>query len=244
MKNILIFIVFVGLVGCQPADEPAATVEPEAKPEETSLNAVDVDSDINTVEFENDWVRVIRIKAPAGHTSNRHTHEGGVFVSLTDGKSKGTVDGGDTNETETKLGDIGNTFDMVGVPHVTENLGDAESEGVMVELKIEGGNPIDAPSHDAVEVDGEHHTVEFENDRVRVVRMRYPDGHATPPHNHYPGVNIVLSDSRVASGPEGEDVEAVETVAGTASWADGGEPHVTRSLDGELHLVRVELKVN
>ena len=114
----------------------------------------------------------------------------------------------------------------------------------MVELKMEGGTPVDPPSHDAVEVDGDHHKVEFENDLVRVVRMNYPEGYATPPHNHYPGVGISLSEVKATSAPEGEETETVEQEAGVATWSDGGgDPHVTRNLGGEMHIIRVELKV-
>jgi quercetin dioxygenase-like cupin family protein len=138
---------------------------------------------------------------------------------------------------------MGNTFEGGRGGHIEENFGETMSDGVLVELKKERGTPLDAPSHDAVEIDTDHHTVEFENELVRVVRMRYPEGYETPPHNHYPGVNIHLADFRAASGPEGEDVEPIEGKAGSTSWADNGKPHVTRNLGGELHLVRVEIKV-
>lgn len=243
MRNLLVFLAVVGLGGCQPAADAPAEPAPAAE-EEVSLNAVDVDPDINTVEFENDWVRVIRIKTPPGHKSNRHTHDGGVYVGLTDSKGKSALDDGEVMESEGKAGDIGDTFEMIGVPHVSENVGDTEDEGVLVELKIDSGAPVAPPSHDAVAVDGEHHTVELENDLVRVVRMTYPEGYATPPHNHYPGVNILLSDAKATSAPEGEETEPVENEAGIAAWSDGGgDPHVTRNLGDEMHIVRVELKV-
>lgn len=37
---------------------------------------------------------------------------------------------------------------------------------------------------DAVEVDGEHYVVEFENERVRVLRVTFPPGHRSPQHRH------------------------------------------------------------
>ena len=85
--------------------------------------------------------------------------------------------------------------------------------------------------------------VEFENELVRVVRMSYPEGYATPEHNHYAGVNILLTDIRAASGPEGEESEPAENEAGFAAWADTGEPHITTNLGGEMMLIRVELKI-
>ena len=228
MRSVLIFIVAVGVVGCQPAEEPAPTTEStESAMVATSLNAVDVEPDIGTVEFENELVRVIRTRRPAGHKSKMHTHLPGVYVSLN----------------EDTLGEIGNTFDNAGEEHETENTTDTESHGVMVELKVDSGTSVEAPSHDAVVVDPEHHTVEFENELVRVVRMTYPEGYTTPEHNHYAGVNILLTDIRAASGPEGEESEPAENEAGYAAWVDTGEPHITRNLGGEMHLIRVELRV-
>lgn len=252
MGNWRVFTTALGLLaflGCQPTEETAPVPETETAEEETSLNAVDVDPDVNTVELENEWVRVIRVVTPPGHESSRHTHEPGVYVTLKGSKGKATFDGGEVLESESRRGDVGTTFDIVGTPfdivsiaHVSENVGETESEGVMVELKVHDGTPVDPPSHDAVEVDGEHHTVEFENDRVRVVRMNYPEGHETPVHNHYPGVNIVLSGTKAASGPEGEEAEPAEIEPGTVAWAEGGEPHVTKNLGEEMHIIRVELK--
>ena len=48
-----------------------------------------------------------------------------------------------------------------------------------------------------MEVDPEHHIVDFENDRVRVVRMIYPPGSKTPLHAHRIGFGVFLSDAHV-----------------------------------------------
>jgi len=246
MRNTVILSVIVVSLGCQPAEEATSEVEPAAAAEEeTSLDATVTDGDVYVVEYENDWVRIIRVNSPPGHTTNRHTHQGGVYVTLEGAPGRGTFDNGDVNETEApSRGDIGDTFAVAGVPHVSENLGDTASTGVMVELKIEGGTPVEPPSHDAVVVDGDHHTVELENDLVRVVRMHYPEGYTTPPHNHFPGVGITLSDVKATSAPDGEETDVAEQQAGVATWSDGGgDPHVTRNLGGDMHLIRVELKV-
>lgn len=242
MKNLVIFGTLLMFTGCGPAEEPAHEPAEEATPVAVSLDVVEAESDVTEVEFENDLVRVIRTRRPAGHEGARHTHGKGVSVGLTNGSYRATFDNGEVNEGEGKVGEVGNTFDGME-PHVTANVGDSDMEGVMVELKVESGTPVDAPSHDAVEVDGEHHVVEFENELVRVIRMKYPEGYATPPHNHYAGVNVLLTDATATSAAEGEETEPAESSAGLAAWADSGEPHVTRNLGGEIEIVRVELKV-
>lgn len=255
MRNLAIVAVFGMFTACQADDKPAVAPEADAtthrdephephEPHEIDeLNAVDVDSDTHKVELENDRVRVIRYRAPAGYTSNQHTHLGGAYVSLSDSQSITTLENGETVAGESKFGDAGAFFEFAGVKHVTANVGESDVEEVMVEVKRQEGAPIAPPTEDAVLVDPDHHTVEFENDVIRLLRMRYPEGYVTPPHNHYSGVNILLTDVHVSSGPEGEDVAPTESEAGVASWADGGEPHVTRNLGGPMELIRVELKV-
>ena len=248
MRKTLISSALVFLFGCQPAEEQPPQAEPEevaAPTEDQSLDATLTDGDVYVVEFENEWVRIIRATSPPGHKTNRHTHRGGVYVTLEGSPGRSTFDDGEVAESEApNPGDIGDTFAIAGLPHVSENLGDTPNTGVMVELKIEDGSPLDPPSQDAVVVDGDHHTVELENELVRVVRMHYPEGYSTPPHNHYPGVGIALNAVKATSSPDDDADDVVEQEAGAATWSDGGgEPHVTRNLGGDMHLIRVELKV-
>lgn len=245
MRHLVMVSFLSGLLGCHTAEERAAEpLEETVTAAAPSSNAVDVDPDTHRVELENDYVRVIRYRAPAGYQSNLHTHEGGAYVALTSSKSRTRLESGETIEGESRPGDAGVFFEFAGMKHQTTNLGETEVEEVLVELKVlEGATPREPPSQDAVEVDPDHHEVEFENELLRLVRMTYPEGYVTPPHNHYPGVNVLVSDVRAASGPEGEEVEPVESPAGTAAWADAGEPHVTRNLGGDMQLVRVEIKV-
>ncbi len=67
MRGLILFA-FVGtLVGCQPAEEPAARPVEKPTPATDSFNAVDVDPDTHKVQLENEYVRVIRYRAPAGY---------------------------------------------------------------------------------------------------------------------------------------------------------------------------------
>lgn len=239
MRKPILCTLLVAGAACQPVGDPT----PPPAPIEASTNAVDVDPDTHRVELENDWVRVIRYQAPPGYVSNRHTHVGGAYVSLSNGASSTTIENGDTAGGKSQVGDTGAFFEFAGVMHTTENVGTTDIEEILIEVKVDGGAASDPPSHDAVQVDPAHHTIEFENDLIRLIRMKYPEGYVTPPHNHYPGVNVFISDVTAASGPDGEDGDPVTNASGVATWADTGEPHVTRNLGGELHIVRVELKV-
>ena len=53
---------------------------------------------------------------------------------------------------------------------------------------------------DAVAADSKHYTVEFENDIVRVLRVRLGAGESTPAHSHTAYCAIELSDSSLKEG--------------------------------------------
>src|SRR5262245_3804401 len=59
---------------------------------------------------------------------------------------------------------------------------------------------------DAVTADSKHYTVEFENDIVRVLRVRLGAGDSTPRHSHsaYCAIEITDSSLKEADGPTSE----------------------------------------
>ena len=62
------------------------------------------------------------------------------------------------------------------------------------------------PLPDAVTADGKHYTVEFENDIVRVLRVKLGAGDSTPRHSHSAYCAIEISDSSLKEpgGPVSE----------------------------------------
>ncbi len=95
---------------------------------------------------------------------------------------------------------------------------------------------------DAVKADPQHYTVDFENDRVRVIRIKYGPGEKSVMHTHGPHVAILLTDNTVRMTlPDGTSSE-VTGEAGTTSWTDANE-HLPENLsDKSFELVLVELK--
>ena len=71
---------------------------------------------------------------------------------------------------------------------------------------------------DAVKADPQHYTVEFENDRVRVIRIKYGPGEKSVMHTHGPNVAISLTTNTVRMTlPDGTSSE-VTGEAGTFDW--------------------------
>jgi len=97
-------------------------------------------------------------------------------------------------------------------------------------------------AEDAVIADPEHYTVEFENDRVRIIRIKYGPGEKSVMHTHGPNAAVFLSEGGVRMHfPDGSSEDATQIVGG-AQWSDGDE-HLPENLsDGPLEVVLVELK--
>ncbi len=95
-------------------------------------DAVKVDPKHYTVEFENDQVRVLRIKYGPHEKSVMHSHSAGVVVMLTDANNKFTLADGKTEESQVKAGSV---LQAEAVRHLPENLSDQPFEAVLVELK-------------------------------------------------------------------------------------------------------------
>jgi hypothetical protein len=101
--------------------------------------AVAADPKHYTVEFENDKVRVLRIKYGPNEKSVMHHHPASVAVFLTHAKAKFTMPDGSTADVESKAGSV--EWDAGG-DHLPENVTDKPFELVLVELK-ESSTPAD-----------------------------------------------------------------------------------------------------
>ena len=102
---------------------------------------------------------------------------------------------------------------------------------------------------DAMTAAPDHHSVLFENDRVRVLDTRLPAGQRTPVHAHeWPAALYVLSWSdfvrRSADGAVLADSRGRPAPApGAALWIDPLPPHSVENVGtSELRIVAVEVK--
>jgi quercetin dioxygenase-like cupin family protein len=95
---------------------------------------------------------------------------------------------------------------------------------------------------DAVDADPKHYTVEFENDKVRIIRIKYGPGEESVMHSHAQHVAITLTvNSTRMTMPDGTSEEAT-TVAGAADWSDATE-HLPANLSDEpLEVILIEIK--
>jgi quinol monooxygenase YgiN/quercetin dioxygenase-like cupin family protein len=84
------------------------------------------------VLYENDRVRVLDFKLKKGAKENAHMHPAHVAHVLTGFKIRFTFPGGKTAIRETKNGDV---LFSEAVTHASENIGNTDAHGILVELK-------------------------------------------------------------------------------------------------------------
>src|ERR1700746_880205 len=102
-------------------------------------------------------------------------------------------------------------------------------------------------SLDAVIAAPKHHTLVFENDRVRVLDTRIPVGDTVPVHTHkWPAVYYTINFSdfirRDADGNILFDSRTASTPLGSANWVDCLPPHSVENVgSAEIRLISWEL---
>lgn len=109
-------------------------------------------------------------------------------------------------------------------------------------LVAAASSPVALASEDAIVADPQRYTLEFENDRVRIIRIRYGAGEKSVMHTHGPNVSVMLSKANIRMHlPDGGSAD-MSVNPGEAWWTDA-EEHMPENLgDGPLEVVLVELK--
>src|SRR4051812_1368563 len=117
------------VIGSVFAIEGTLVAEQSSSPQ-TVLDAVTADPAQHKVEFENDMVRVVRIRYAAGAKTPMHTHPAHCLTFLTDGHLKLTL-------TDNRTIDAPLTKGVVecndAVTHAAENVGTAAIELIAFE---------------------------------------------------------------------------------------------------------------
>lgn len=122
------------------------------------------------------------------------------------------------------------------------SCGQSETETAPAEYESESAPAAAETGPDPTVVDSGHYTAEFENDRVRIVRIAYGPGEESVMHYHPEAVGVYLTDASVEMGlPDGSTMP-VQTGAGEHGFYPAG-PHLPKNVgDQPLELVLVELK--
>ena len=97
-------------------------------------------------------------------------------------------------------------------------------------------------AQDAVAADPAHYTIEFENERVRVLRVVYGPGEKSVMHQHTDAVAVYLTDGHLRiTLPDGRTGEP-HVKAGQSMWHPAGAHLIENLGDTRFELVLTELK--
>ncbi len=97
-------------------------------------------------------------------------------------------------------------------------------------------------AENAVTADPAHYSVEFENDKVRIIRIKYGPGEKSVMHTHGQNASIILIQGTMRMTlPDGKS-EDVSFEVGDASWTDA-EKHLPENIgNGPIEVVLIKLK--
>src|SRR5262249_49687473 len=145
--------------------------------------------------FTNEFVRVIDARLPPGYKSLSHTHaQDNVAITIATGR--------DTAESLARIGRAG--FSTGGYSHVVTNSGPIEMRFIAVEL-LRGDR-----SGATAFADEPAHTLELQNDRVRIYRIKLTPGESLAAHTHSAGwLSVTIKGGQ---GPGAFQWHAAETV--------------------------------
>ena len=209
-----------------------------AAPIAFAQDPVKVDAKHYTVMLDNDQVRVLKIRYGAKEKSVMHEHPGSVVVFLTNSNVQFTLPDGSKVKGGGKAGDV--QFADAG-KHLPQNMGAAAMQGVLVELK---GGPAGSAkvTLDPVKVDPTRHKVVFENDRVRVLRVKFKAHDKTKEHEHPNGVAVYLTDVKAKFTLADGKTREGGGKRGNVTWA-AAEKHSVQNMTAKpADIILVELK--
>src|SRR5262245_20417470 len=193
------------------------------------------------VTFENDYVRVLSWSTGPHEKTAMHGHPAMVSISLSGGKTRFTSPDGKTREVETKAGQASWSDPD---KHSSEALGGKADQIIQVELKKRPGAGMAAlaAAEDSVAVDPKHYKVEFQNDRVRVLRIKYGPGEKSVMHAHPAAVAVFLTAGQAKMTTADGKSNVLDMKAGQVQWTDKEKHLPENSGSKPFELVLVELK--
>ena len=225
MKNLIVAAIFAATISFAAAAQDAVTT----------------DAKHYKVVLDNEYVRVLRVNYGVKEKSMPHQHPDAVAVMMTPMQGKFTLADGKTEDRNSKAGDV---LWTPAVVHTPENTGAKPFEVILVELKErrrDGPSSV-VPAEDPLKVAPEHHKLEFENERVRVIRGRAGPGEKSAMHGHPANVVILLTDVRVKSTTADGKSEETTAKRGEVLWRTPLKHASENPADKPYEVVIVEIK--
>ena len=173
------------------------------------------------VAFENGYVRIVHVNLAAGETPPKYTPAATPMVSV------------DLNSGSVRYSDSVS-------PDAVHGPGNAAVREIRIELKLA---PETTPlALDAVRIEPTRFKVVFENERVRVVRLRFGPRERGVMVSHPPRVLVTLTDVSVKLLFADGRTDERGAPAGVAAWLDTETLQTENARTEPLEVVLVEPK--
>ena len=156
----------------------------------------------DNVKIDSPQARVLLVTDEPHHPSALHEHKlNRVMIYLDEGEMKTTTPAGKVDKLKVKAGEV--RWSPAEGPHISENTSDHPIQIVEIELKNKPNPGVPMSEMEPGKADPKHYKLEFENDQVRVLRVRFGPNEKGVLHEHkLPHVVVYLTDQ--ARGKRGE----------------------------------------
>ena len=155
----------------------------------------------DNVKIDNAQVRVLAVTQQPGHRGALHEHRVNRVMVFLDGGHIIERSGDKTHEFDFKAGEV--RWSPASGPHTVEYVADHPIRIVDVELKGKPAGNAKTSELDPLKVDSRHYSLLFDNEQVRVLRVKFGPNEKGVMHEHtLPHVVVYLTDQ--ARGKAGE----------------------------------------
>ena len=195
------------------------------------------------VPLENDFVKVIDVTSQPHQKTRMHEHKiNRVMIYLNAGRQHFEWQNGKPTDLMWQAGQA--LWSPAGGMHIAEITSDQPVRIIEIELKKPGGgNNPGGPALDPVKIMPKNYRVDFENDQVRVVRVKVAPKETLRQHEHATNrVSVTLTDQDFRITAADGTVQNPKRKAGEAAWGTAGK-HTEENLgDKPVEIIMVELK--
>jgi uncharacterized RmlC-like cupin family protein len=197
----------------------------------------------STTFFDNDQVKAVRALEKSHIKGKAHEHKvNRVMVYLQAGVQRFEYQDGRSPELfNWGAGEV--KWSPAGGVHTPEVISKDPFNIIEVELKNHGTKTAVASSLDPVKIDPKHYKVEFENDQVRVLRVRIGAHEVAPMHEH--GLNrvtVYLTDQNFRVTTKEGKVDSVQHKAGDVAWGTPVTHKEENMSDSPFEVIAIEIK--
>lgn len=189
--------------------------------------------------FSNQYVRVIDATVAPGDTTLFHTHtEDNVPVAISGSRMRTEILDGKTSESTVESGNI--WFAKGAYTHRITNIGQTTLRFIDAEVLATPGTAASIPVLDKVP----GLTMEIDNERVRVYRVKLGPGQSTGLYSHATaGLTVAITAGRIAVASSDGSQRVTDIRPGEFSWRGGAEAHSIQNLGDSLYeAVEIEWK--